>query len=110
MFDNYFFRFGGELIPEYASYNKYSRRMSYRLGAFYGTDPRTVNGKSLLQYGFTMGLGLPIVVPRQTPSFVDLSLEVGRFGLKDALRETYIQITAGFSLNDNTWFYKRKFN
>ena len=110
LFDNYFFRFGGELIPEYASYNKYSRRMSYRLGAFYGTDPRTVNGKSLLQYGFTMGLGLPIVVPRQTPSFVDLSLEVGRFGLKEALRETYIQLTAGFSLNDNTWFYKRKFN
>ncbi|MBU6169056.1 MAG: hypothetical protein KGQ86_08450 [Bacteroidetes bacterium] len=110
LFDNYFFRFGGELIPEYASYNKYSRRMSYRLGAFYGTDPRTVNGKSLLQYGLTMGLGLPIVVPRQTPSFVDLSLEIGRFGLKDALRETYIQVTAGFSLNDNTWFYKRKFN
>lgn len=110
LFDNYFIRFGGELIPEYASYNKYSRRMSYRLGAFYGTDPRTVNGISLLQYGITMGLGLPIVVPRQTPSFIDLSLEIGRFGLKDALRETYIQVTAGFSLNDNTWFYKRKFN
>lgn len=110
LFDNYFIRFGGELIPEYASYNKYSRRMSYRLGAFYGTDPRTVNGKLLLQYGVTLGLGLPIVVPRQTPSFIDLSLEIGRFGLENALRETYIQITAGFSLNDNTWFYKRKFN
>jgi len=110
LFDNYFLRFGLEWIPDYTSYNKYSSRMSYRVGGFYGTDPRTVNRVSLRQYGITFGLGMPIVVPRQTPSYLNFSLELGRFGLQEALKENYIQLTAGFSLNDNSWFFKRKFN
>jgi hypothetical protein len=77
---------------------------------FYGTDPRTVNGQQLTEYGLTFGMGLPLVRPRQQTSYIDLAFEVGQFGLSEAIRETYLQMTVGFTLNDNTWFFKRKFN
>jgi len=101
---------GGEFIPEFSSYNNYLATVRYRLGVFYGTDPRTVNGQQLTEYGLTFGMGLPLIRPRQQTSYIDLAFEVGQFGLSEAIRETYLQMTVGFTLNDNTWFFKRKFN
>ena len=103
------FAFGGEYIPDITSYNNYGRRIRYRFGAFYGTDGRSFNA-DLTSYGITLGLGLPIILPRQQTSYVDLALEAGRFGSPDVLQETYVKLTLGFSLNDNSWFYKRKFD
>lgn len=108
--DSYRIAFGGEIIPDIISYNNYFRRVRYRFGAFYGTDPRTIDGAQLKEFGVTLGAGLPIILPRQQTSFVNLALELGRFGIADALRETYFKMTLGFTLNDNTWFFKRKFN
>ena len=106
----YRFAAGAEWIPDIESYNNYLQKIRYRLGLFYGTDPRTVNGQQLSEYGLSLGIGLPLVRPRQQTSFIDLALEVGQFGLPEAVRDTYIQMTVGFTLNDNTWFFKRKFN
>ena len=103
-------RVGGEFIPDYLSYNSYLERVRYRLGAFYGNDPRVFGGEQLLNYGLSFGLGFPIILPRQRTSFIDFTVEAGQFGLSDALQETYINMTLGFTLNDNTWFFKRKFN
>ncbi|MEQ8703046.1 MAG: hypothetical protein RIC19_03955 [Phaeodactylibacter sp.] len=103
-------RFGGEYIPDYLSYDSYWERVRYRFGAFYGTDPRSFEGQQLLDYGLSLGFGFPIILPRQRTSFVNFTLEAGQFGLTDALQETYINMTLGFTLNDNTWFFKRKFN
>ncbi len=101
---------GGEIIPDYSSYNKYSKKIRYRAGAFYGTDPRTVFNTSLTNYGINIGLGLPIILPRQRTSFVNVALELGRFGTTESLQETYAKLSVGFTLNDNSWFFKRKFN
>jgi hypothetical protein len=101
---------GVEYIPDIISYNNYFRRVRYRGGIFYRTDPRTVNGRQLNEFGLTMGMGLPVILPRQQTSFINLTLEGGRFGVASALRETYVRMTLGFTLNDNTWFFKRKFN
>ncbi len=103
---------GVEYIPDIISYNKYSRRVRYRAGAFYSLDPRSISGEQLKRYGVTLGFGLPIILPRQQTSFVNIALEAGRFGLSGdtGLRETYAKATFGFTLNDNTWFFKRKFN
>lgn len=103
---------GVEYIPDIISYNKYSQRMRYRAGAFYGLDPRSIDGDQLRRYGVTIGLGFPIILPRQQTSFVNLAIEAGQFGLPNdtGLRETYAKATLGFTLNDNTWFFKRKFN
>ncbi len=101
---------GAEFIPDIASYNSYGRRMRYRIGAFYGTDPRSDEFNiQLTNYGITLGLGFPIILPRQQTSFVNVAFELGRFGSDDSLQETYGRMTVGFTLNDNRWFFKRKF-
>ena len=69
-----------------------------------------INGVQLEQYGFTLGLGMPVVAPRQTTSYIHLGIELGRFGTSDVLQENYARINLGFTLNDNSWFFKRKFN
>jgi hypothetical protein len=59
--------------------------------------------------GVTLGIGLPVILPRQQTSFVNLALEIGKIGADSPIEETYVRFTAGFTLNDNTWFYKRRF-
>jgi hypothetical protein len=108
--DAWRFSFGAEYIPEALSYNKYARRVRYRAGFFYGSDPRSLDGTQITHTGITLGLGFPIILPRQQVSYINLALEGGEFGVKDELSETYIQLILGFTLNDNTWFFKRKYN
>lgn len=99
---------GVEYIPDANSYNKFGRRMRYQLGAFYGTDPRNFRTE-LNNYGLTLGAGFPILLPRQQISFVHAALETGFFGAPGELRETYSRLSLSFTLNDNSWFFKRKF-
>ncbi len=101
---------GGEYVPDARSYNKYLKKVRYRFGAFYSKDPRSVNGDHLLTYGATVGFGLPVILPQGKKSFVNLAFEMGQTGLSEALQNTYFKINLGFTLNDNTWFFKRKFN
>lgn len=100
---------GLEYTPDFASYNNYGKRIRYRLGAYYRQDPRIVEGKGLDDIGFSFGLGLPVILPRQQTSFVNAAFEVGKLGADSPIDETYFRITIGFTLNDNTWFYKRRF-
>ncbi len=100
---------GAEYIPDYSSYNKFMRRLRYRAGAYYRQDPRSVLGKDLNDLGFSVGIGLPVILPRQQTSFVNLALEIGKIGKDSPIEESYFRFTAGFTLNDNTWFYKRRF-
>ncbi len=101
---------GVEYIPDMFSYNNYWQRIRYRGGIYYRDDPRTINGKQLNDIGISFGMGMPVILPRQQTSFVNLTIEAGRFGVADAIRETYVRMTLGFTLNDNSWFFKRKFN
>lgn len=101
---------GIEYVPDMFSYNNYFQRIRYRGGFSHRTDPRSVDGKQLTEYGVSLGLGFPVILPRQQTSFINLTLEGGRFGAGSPLRETYARMTLGFSLNDNSWFFKRKFN
>jgi len=100
---------GVEYIPDFTSYNNYGKRIRYRLGAYYRQDPRIVNGENLDDLGFSFGFGFPIVMPRQQTSFVNAAFELGKLGANSPIDETYVRITVGFTLNDNTWFYKRRF-
>lgn len=100
---------GLEYIPDYLSYNNYGKRIRYRLGAYYRQDPRTVNGENLDDVGLTFGFGFPLVLPRQQTSFVNTAFEIGKFGTNSPIEETYFRLTVGFALNDNSWFYKRRF-
>lgn len=100
---------GVEYIPDFISYNKFLKRWRYRAGGYFRQDPRTVSGNNFNEIGLTLGVGLPVVLPRQQTSFVNLALELGKIGVDSPIEETYFRLTAGFTLNDNTWFYKRRF-
>lgn len=100
---------GVEYTPDYSSYNRFMKRIRYRAGFYYRQDPRTVSGTNFNDNGITLGVGLPVVLPRQQASFVNLALEIGKIGADSPLEETYFRFTAGFTLNDNTWFFKRRF-
>lgn len=100
---------GVEIIPDAYSYNKYTNRIRYNFGAYYRQDPRVVAGKNLDDVGITLGFGFPLILPRQQTSFINLAFEAGRFGMQSPIEETYIRLTMGFTLNDNSWFFKRRF-
>ncbi len=104
------FAVGMQYIPNINSYNSYFKRVRYRLGFRSETDPRQLNGEQARIIAGSFGFGLPLVLPRGQISFVDLSFEVGKFGVPNVIDETYVKFTLGVSLNDNTWFFKRKFN
>ncbi|RMF28186.1 MAG: hypothetical protein D6765_06365, partial [Bacteroidetes bacterium] len=105
--DGWRLSFGAEFVPDFASYNNYFRRIRYRLGFYHHDDPRT---DELRQTALSVGFGLPVIMPRQQTSYVNLTFEVGKFGEAGFIDERFFRISAGFTLNDNTWFFKRKFN
>lgn len=107
--------FGAEILPNAnASFKNYGKKITYRLGGFYQTDPRQIEGRGTFsQKAITFGLGMPLqpdLDNRKFISYVNLSAEVGRYGHADFLQETYFKLTLGFTLNDNLWFYKSKYN
>jgi hypothetical protein len=69
-----------------------------------------LNGNQVSTWAVTGGLCLPLRVGRgQQISYLNLGLEYGKLDAK-VLSENYFRINLGFTLNDNTWFLKRKFN
>lgn len=102
--------FGIQYIPNANSYNSWWKRLRYRAGLRLEDDPRVLNGEQARRNAITFGLGMPITLPRQQVSFFNFAVELGKFGVPDVIDENYVQFTLGFSLNDNSWFYKRKFN
>jgi hypothetical protein len=100
---------GIEYTPEYNSYNRYTKKIRYRAGVHYGKDPRVIKGEQMTNVGLNIGFGLPLVMPRQQVSFVDITFDFGKTGVS-VLSENYGKVTFGFTLNDNSWFYKRRFN
>ena len=109
-FDNTWeFSIGSQFIPDINSYNYFHHRIRYRAGAFFGMDPRVIENEQLKNFGLTLGLGLPIVAQRQL-SFVNLGFEYGRRAGDVLLKENYVKFYLGITLNNNLWFYKRKFN
>jgi hypothetical protein len=101
---------GFEFTPDAYSFNRYLRRVRYRLGAYYRQDPRIIALNSEINdVGLTLGFGFPLILPRQQASFINTAFEFGRLGAGTKIVENYARITVGFTLNDNSWFYKRRF-
>lgn len=99
---------GIEFVPDANSYNSFAKRIRYRAGFVFENDYRVID-TNLRNIGITLGVGLPIRLPRQQVSAVNLSLELGQFGNPDHIMENYAKLNIGFTLNDNLWFFKRKF-
>jgi len=100
---------GGSYTPDFNSIQSLFQRVTYRAGLYYSNDPRSINDNQVYEYGFTFGASLPFVVQRQI-SNLNTSFQIGRRGVEDGLQETFFNINIGFTVNDNTWFVKRRFD
>lgn len=104
------FGIGGEWTPDASSFKQYLHRIRYRAGLIYEQDPRIIGDKTWNGYALQVGMGFPVLLPRQQVSFLDLALEAGFRGDDSVQQDTYIRIRMAATLNDNSWFFKRKYN
>lgn len=99
---------GGFFVPNSKSFSSYLQRIVYRGGLKYEKSGLIINSQSIIDAGFTLGLGLPI-----TGSFsnINIGFELGKRGVTSAnlVQENYANLNISFSLNDK-WFVKTKFN
>ncbi len=107
--DIWILAFGASYRPDITAYEGFWPRIDYRLGFQTGKDPRVFGGKQLSFWSLHGGLGFPFFSQRKI-SFINLGLEVGSWGDRTLLKNNYFKISAGFTLNDDEWFLKRKFN
>ena len=107
--NEFFVSLGGFYRPDYKSYNNFFKRMSYRLGGFYREDPRIIDESAINHYALTGGVEFPFVFQRKS-STAQLGFELGSRGKGTVIGENYLQLTFGFTFNDEEWFIKRKYN
>lgn len=101
---------GFQFVPN--SEGRAISRSKLRLGGYYGQSPLILNDMAVYDYGMTIGIGLPIIRPKESLfSTLDLALQIGGLGSvdKNGMNQSYIQGTIGFNLNDNNWIFKTKF-
>jgi hypothetical protein len=102
------FRVGFEYIPNRYDIRYYSRRITYRGGAYYENTYMKVNGNQINSMGITLGATLPVL---RLYNGLGLSLDMGQRGsLKNNLiRERYVMFNISFSLHD-IWFIKYRYD
>ena len=104
------FSAGAEFILDKNKLKSPEEKIRYRLGFKTGTDPRVLNGTQVTMQSFSAGFCFPLRVGRGAQiSYLNLGLEYGKLDAK-TLSENFFRINLGFTLNDNSWFLKRKFN
>ncbi len=104
------FKVGGQWIPDLLRGKNYWSRVTYRAGAFFGTDNVKAD-KDLPIMGVTLGAALPVRRNPYTNQFtvINTAFEFGRRGNNEnIIRENFFRISVGFSLSD-LWFIKRKY-
>ena len=109
MSNTYSVSFGGFYRPNYKSYNRYFKRVYYRYGAYYKSDPRSIGGDQITSYGLTLGMGMPFIYQRKI-SHANIGVEFGKRGSNSPIAESFFKISLGFTFNDDEWFIKKKYN
>jgi hypothetical protein len=99
--------FGGQITPDYYAIDNLWKRTTYRFGVEYQQTPYLVNQVQIKDFGINIGGSLPM----NSLSLVNFAIKFGSRGTMDSglIRENYVNFSLGFSLNDNSWFYKRSF-
>lgn len=103
------FAAGAEFILSKNKLKNEEEKVRWRLGFRTGKDPRSLQNEQLTMQSVSAGMGIPLRVGRGSQiSFLSVGFEMGKLGTSK-LKENYFKISTGFTLNDNTWFLKRKF-
>jgi len=102
---------GGQFSPDpFRRSLDYVNWISYRGGFHFGKDSRVINNDGLNDFGISFGLGLPIRLQKGLPSSINLGFEYAEESASSLLKDTRLRFNIGFTLNDNRWFYKRKYD
>lgn len=98
---------GFQIVPDYLAIDNYLKRTTYRFGLEFQQTPYYLNQTTVNDIGINFGASLPV----NQLSLVNFAVKVGQRGSTDngLIQENYVNFTLGFSLNDNSWFYKRVF-
>lgn len=96
-----------EYTPNPNSLLNYWNRVAYRSTLYWNKDPRLVGDDSLDEKGVRVGLGLPIFQKRQL-SYINFSIDYGKLS-SQTFSEKFVRFNIGVTLNNNLWFYKRRF-
>ncbi|WP_075348916.1 hypothetical protein [Algoriphagus marinus] len=98
---------GFQIVPDYLAIDNSLKRSTYRFGLEFQQTPYYLNNTNINDLGINFGASLPL----NQLSLLNLAMKVGQRGTTNngLIRENYINFTLGFSLNDNSWFYKRVF-
>lgn len=87
------------------SWRRYSDLIRYRAGFSTGNQYYRVGSQSPMNnFTFSLGAGFPT---RTGKSMMNFALEYGRIGSTSMLREQYVKLTFGASINEY-WFFKPK--
>ena len=102
MANNFRLGAGIEHTPSQRRLASYADRMNYRIGAFYGQLNFLANGNLVNEYGFSLGLGLPI---KSGSSRFDIALQLGQRGdiSLNGLSEKFFKLNFSISANE-LWF------
>lgn len=98
---------GFQFVPDYMSFDNLFQRSTFRVGLEWLQTPYYLNQTNINDIGLNLGTSVYL----NQLSMINLALKVGQRGTLEQglIRENYVNFTLGFSLNDNSWFYKRVF-
>ncbi|HKC68267.1 MAG TPA: hypothetical protein VKG26_08550 [Bacteroidia bacterium] len=105
---------GLQYLPNRAAIGSmaYIKRINYRIGARYNTGYLVLNNKSLSEYAFSAGVGLPAGGGRyKLFTMLNISAEYGVYGTtqNQLIQEKYIRFVLGLTFNDR-WFIKTRYD
>lgn len=105
--DSFRIALGGQIVPDYSSIDNMFKRSTFRFGIVYHETPFMVRDIQVNDLGISFGGSVPL----NALSLMNFAVKLGRRGAltNGLILENYVGFTLGFSLNDNTWFYKRVF-
>jgi len=103
---------GGEFIPNIEQPTRLFNVTSFRFGLHYEKTPFLINNESVNDIGINFGVSLPLT-SFWGLSHLNMGMTIGQRGnisTAGLVRENYLKLNLGFSLQDITWFAKQRFN
>lgn len=100
--------FGGFFTPDYNSFSKYWKRVTYRAGVNFANTGLKINNEDITEFGMSFGVGLPV---GGFFSNANMGFEFGKRGTtnQNLIQENFVNFQLSLSLNDR-WFQKIKYN
>lgn len=105
--ESYKVSLGGQFVPDIYSLESVFLRSTFRAGIEFEQTPYLINQNRVNDLGINFGAS----VPMNSLSLLNLAVKFGQRGTTDSglVRENYFKVSMGFSINDNSWFYKKVF-